>query len=239
MAEMAESGGLRVRGLRAAYGSAEILAGVDLEVRPGEVVGLAGRNGAGKTTTLRAISAMLPRRAAELSYAGDPLPASPRGVARRGVAHVPEGRGVLRELTVEENLRFAAVAVGRRYTTAERDAALAWFPPLTRLLGRRAGLLSGGEQQMLAIARGLAAGPRLLMVDELSLGLSPRAVREVLGGLLTACRGQRIALLIVDQNLRALAANCDRLYVLAGGVTTCHEAPSRRPDAFWRSVLLA
>ena len=228
--------GLEVTGLRAAYGSAVVLSSVDLSVRPGEVVGLVGRNGAGKTTTLRAISGAIPRSAEGLSFDGASLPARPNRVARRGVIHVPEGRMVLRSLTVEENLAFGAAAVGRTFGAADRGRAVAWFPPLRPLLGRRAGLLSGGEQQMLAIARGLMAGPRLLMVDEMSLGLSPRAVREVLGAVLAACRERGVSLLMVDQNLRLLTAHCHRLYVLAGGVTTCYEDAAGRSDEFWRSV---
>jgi branched-chain amino acid transport system ATP-binding protein len=228
--------GLAVEGLRAAYGSAVVLDGVDLQVGPGEVVGLVGRNGAGKTTALRAISGMIPRTAATLSFDGASLPARPYRVARRGVIHVPEGRGVLRGLSVEENLRFGAAAVGRPFGTADRERALAWFPPLRPLMARPAGLLSGGEQQMLAIARGLMARPRLLMVDEMSLGLSPIAVRDVLGAVLSACREQDIALLMVDQSLRSLAVNCDRLYVLAGGATRCYEDAAGRSDEFWRSV---
>jgi branched-chain amino acid transport system ATP-binding protein len=227
--------GLDVAGLRAAYGSAVVLTGVDLRVGPGEVVGLAGRNGAGKTTTLRAISGMIPR-AGGLSFDGAPLPARPYRVARAGVIHVPEGRGVLRGLSVAENLAFGAAAVGRPFGVAERERVLGWFPQLRPLLARRAGLLSGGEQQLLAIARGLAAGPRLLMVDELSLGLSPRAVRDVLAAVLSACRDQGVALLMVDQSLRSLTAHCDRLYVLAGGATTCYEDAASRTDEFWRSV---
>jgi branched-chain amino acid transport system ATP-binding protein len=152
------------------------------------------------------------------------------------VIHVPEGRGVLRGLSVAENLAFGAAAVGRPFRGAERERVLGWFPQLRPLLGRRAGLLSGGEQQLLAIARGLAAGPRLLMVDELSLGLSPRAVRDVLAAVLSACRDQGVALLMVDQNLRSLTAHCDRLYVLAAGATTCYEDAANRTDEFWRSV---
>jgi len=228
--------GLEVSGLRAAYGSAVVLTGADLSVGPGEVVGLVGRNGAGKTTALRAISGIIPRSAGGLSFDGAALPAQPYRVARRGVIHVPEGRGVLRGLTVDENLRFGAAAVGRPFGADERRRVVAWFPPLEPLLARRAGLLSGGEQQMLAIARGLAAGPRLLMIDEMSLGLSPRAVREVMAAVLSACREQGVALLLVDQNLRSLAAHCDRLYVLAGGATTCYEDAARRTDEFWRSV---
>ena len=230
------TGGLEVAGLRAAYGSAVVLTGVDLSVGPGEVVGLVGRNGAGKTTTLRAISGTIPRNAGGLSFDGVSLPTHPYRVARQGVIHVPEGRMVLRGLTVEENLAFGAAAVGAVFGAAERERALAWFPALRPLMARRAGLLSGGEQQMLAIARGLMARPRLLMVDEMSLGLAPRAVREVLDAVLSACREQGVALLMVDQNLRLLSAHCDRLYVLAGGATTRYDDPAGRSDAFWQSV---
>jgi branched-chain amino acid transport system ATP-binding protein len=228
--------GLQVDGLRAAYGSAVVLTGVDLRVGPGEVVGLVGRNGAGKTTTLRAISGAIPRRADGLSFDGVSLPPRPDRVARRGVIHVPEGRQVLRGLSVEENLAFGAAAVGRPFGGADRERALAWFPLLRPLMARHAGLLSGGEQQTLAIARGLMARPRLLMVDEMSLGLSPRAVRDVLAAVLSACRDEGIALLLVDQNLRLLAAHSDRLYVLAGGATTAYEDAASRSDEFWRSV---
>jgi branched-chain amino acid transport system ATP-binding protein len=228
--------GLEVTGLEAAYGSAVVLTGVDIQVGPGEVVGLVGRNGAGKTTALRAISGLIPRSARALAFDGVPLPGRPDRVARRGVIHVPEGRQVLRGLSVEENLVFGAAAVGRSPNAADRERVLAWFPALRPLLARRAGLLSGGEQQMLAIARGLMARPRVLMVDEMSLGLSPRAVRDVLGVVLAACREQGVALLMVDQNLRSLAAHCDRLYVLAGGATTCYEDAAGRSDEFWRSV---
>ncbi|MBO0681880.1 MAG: ABC transporter ATP-binding protein [Candidatus Dormibacteraeota bacterium] len=228
--------GLQIRGLQASYGSAVILTGVDLEVGPGEVVGLVGRNGAGKTTTLRAISGMIPRRAETLTFDGETLSTQPYRVARRGVVQVPEGRGVLRGLSVEENLAFGAAAAGKPAGASERDQVLAWFPILRAMVQRKGGLLSGGEQQMLAIARGLMAKPRLLMVDEMSLGLSPRAVRDVLGAVLSACREGGVALLMVDQNLRSLAAHCDRLYVLAGGRTTCYEDPGNRTDEFWQTV---
>jgi ABC-type branched-subunit amino acid transport system ATPase component len=228
--------GLKVTGLSAAYGSAVVLTRVDLQVEPGEVVGLVGRNGAGKTTTLRAISGLIPRRADGLSFDDVPLPAQPYRVARLGLIHVPEGRMVLRGLTVEENLAFGAAAVGRPSGGGDRDRVLDWFPPLRPLMTRRAGLLSGGEQQMLAVARGLMARPRLLMVDEMSLGLSPRAVRDVLGAVLSACRDEGVSLLMVDQNLRLLAAHCDRLYVLAGGTTTGYKDAAGRSDEFWRSV---
>jgi branched-chain amino acid transport system ATP-binding protein len=228
--------GLQVRGLAVSYGSAVVLTGVDLEVGPGEVVGLVGRNGAGKTTTLRAISGMISRRAEAIAFGGEPLSTQPYRVARRGVVQVPEGRGVLRGLSVEENLAYGAAAVGAPAGPAERERVLAWFPPLRALVSRKGGLLSGGEQQMLAIARGLMARPRLLMVDELSLGLAPRAVRDVLAAVLSACREQGVALLMVDQNLRSLAAHCDRLYVLAGGRTTCYEDAAGRSDEFWQTV---
>lgn len=228
--------GLRIRELKAAYGNAIVLTNVDLDVDPGEVVGLAGRNGAGKTTALRAVSGAMPRQAADLTFEGTPLSTQPDRVARRGVVHVPEGRGMLRGLSVQENLAFGAAAVGKPHRASDRDAVLRWFPQLQPLLTRKAGLLSGGEQQMLAVARGLMAQPKLLMVDELSLGLSPRSVREVLGAVLAACREQQVALLMVDQNLRTLSAHCDRLYVLADGATTCYEDPAQHPEGFWQSV---
>jgi len=210
---------LSVSGLEVKYGLAQILRDVELQVLRGTVTGLAGRNGAGKTTTLRAISGLVERVAGSVRLCDRPLPSHPHAVARAGVSHVPEGRGLLRSLTVRENLRLAQVAVSRQTSSGALERQLTAFPSLTELLDQRSGLLSGGQQQLVAIARGLIAQPTVLMIDELSLGLSPRAVRDVLDGLLSAARDQGVSLLIVDQNVKSLIDVCDRLYFLKNGRT--------------------
>lgn len=213
---MSESG-LHVSGLAVRFGAVSVLRDVNISVGHGEVVGLVGPNGVGKTTTLRAVSGVVARQSGTVSLDGEPLPARPEVVARRGVSHVPEGRGLFPDLTVQQNLYFSAVAVGHRPVRADLDPVLEFFPALEALLDRKAALLSGGEQQMVAIGRGLVARPTILMVDELSLGLAPRVVTEVLERLLQASRDRGIGLLLVDQNVRALAAICDRMYTLEHG----------------------
>ncbi|HEX7163656.1 MAG TPA: ABC transporter ATP-binding protein [Trebonia sp.] len=215
----ATTDGLTVTGLEASYGRAKILRGVDLHVGDGELVGLAGRNGAGKTTTLRAISGVMPRRG-RIDLDGTSLPGAPDTTARRGVIHVPERRGLFASLTVADNLRMGALAAGRRPDTDHFDRVMASFPALSALLSRPAGLCSGGEQQMVAIARGLMANPRILLIDELSLGLSPRATSDITQALIATCRERKLALLLVDQNIRMLTAVTDRLYLLDDGRTT-------------------
>jgi ABC-type branched-subunit amino acid transport system ATPase component len=209
---------LVIKNMRASYGAAVVLHGVDLEVPEGGRVGLLGINGAGKTTTLRAISGMVGRRADELTFGGTPLPPDPVGVARLGIAHVPEGRGLFAQLTVRDNLVVGAQGMGRRLTAPLLERVVEAFPQLRELLPRRAGLLSGGQQQIVALARGLVAEPRLLMVDELSLGLSPVALDTALRALTAAADRFSTSLLLVDQNAHSLAATCDRLYLLRDGV---------------------
>jgi ABC-type branched-subunit amino acid transport system ATPase component len=143
-----------------------------------------------------------------------------------GIIHVPEGRGILRSLSVRENLRFSAVAIGRNIKGEDYARVLSVFPQLEPLIDRPAGLLSGGEQQMLAIARGLMTRPHLLMVDELSLGLSPKATLAVMSALLAARKSEGFSLLLVDQSVVLLALACDRLYALRAGTTTRIEEPS-------------
>jgi branched-chain amino acid transport system ATP-binding protein len=221
--------GLSVAGLNVRYGAAQIVTGVNLKVGPAERVGLVGHNGVGKTTTLRAISGAIARQADELTFNDKPLKADPNAVAKVGIAHVPEGRGIFRTLTVRENLKIGATAIGGHADRSKFEAILAYFPQLSPLLERHAGLLSGGEQQMLAVARGMMSSPGLLMVDELSLGLSPRAMGLVLNALADTCKQQGTSVLLVDQNVRALAGFCDRMYILAGGVT--READPKRVAA--------
>lgn len=208
---------LEVRGLSVHYGAAKVVADVDISVGEGEIVGMVGRNGAGKTTTLLAISGMIPRSAGRLQFRGQALPASPERAVRLGLAHVPEGRRILRSLSTLDNLRFGAVAAGRRPGSTEIQSVLESLPALGPLLDRGAGLLSGGEQQMLAIGRGLMADPRLMMVDELSLGLAPKATVDVLHALISAARRRSMSLLLVDQTVRLLVDVCDRVVVLKHG----------------------
>ena len=170
------SAALEIEGLTAGYDQAAVIRNVDLTVDGGEVVALLGANGAGKTTTLRVISGIVKPMAGRVSLDGDDLaPLSPSARARRGIAHVPEGRGIFFGLTVAEHFRLG-------HRGEQLDAALAYeyFPKLEALRDRRAGLLSGGEQQMLAIGRALARHPRLLLLDELSLGLAPVIVESLL-----------------------------------------------------------
>jgi branched-chain amino acid transport system ATP-binding protein len=230
------SPGLVVSDLQVRFGKARVLQGVDLTVGPGEVVGLAGRNGAGKTTLLRTISGAVPRAGGTIAFDGQVLFERPDVVARAGVLHVPEGRGLMHGLTVRDNLRLACAAVGLPYTASVWQATIAAFPQLESLEQKPAGLLSGGQQQMVAIARGLAAQARLLMVDELSLGLAPKAAREALHILLTEARRRGTALLIVDQNVQSLLDDCDRTYFLDGGIA--HLWQHGPGDKSWERFIL-
>jgi len=208
--------GLRVEDLYVRISGARIIEGLSLTVEPGQVVGLAGRNGAGKTTTLRAISGATSRTAGRVELDGHRLAARPELVAQAGVAHVPEGRGIFPDLTVDQNIRLGMV----RKTGdpgALRDTLDKAFPAVARLKDQRAGRLSGGEQQMVALYRGLVSRPRILMVDEMSLGLSPRALSTAIEILARVGREQGIGILVVDQNSRMLFDHCDLVYVLRDG----------------------
>lgn len=211
------SAGLVVEHLALSFGAARVLADVNLSVEPGQLVGLVGPNGAGKTTTLRAISAMARPQAGRITLDGKEYPARPDVLAAAGIVHVPEGRGLFADLTVLQNIRVGALSVGRRLDGADLDGALTMFPKLRRFLGTKAGLLSGGEQQMVAIARGMVARPKILMVDEMSLGLAPAIIVEVLDALVERARREDLGLLIVDQNVRLLSRVCDTISILRSG----------------------
>ncbi|MGZ8692982.1 MAG: ABC transporter ATP-binding protein, partial [Gaiellaceae bacterium] len=171
---------LELRGVEARYGPIKALHGVSLTVAEGEIVALLGANGAGKTTTLRAVSGTV-RHSGEIIFAGKQIARrKPDAVARAGIAHVPEGRGLFAELSVWENLRMGAYVRGERRTLRkEAPRVFEYFPWLERRRDQQAGTLSGGEQQMLALARALVGRPRLLMLDEPSLGLAPTIVQEI------------------------------------------------------------
>ncbi len=209
---------LEVKGLRVAYGAIEALHGIDLEVPAGEVVALIGANGAGKTTTLRAVSKMIRPSAGTVRFLGEDVTglASHRLVAR-GMAHAPEGRGIFLNLTVGENLALGAY-LRRDKGGIARDAerAYALFPILAERRAQVAGTLSGGEQQMLAVARALMSRPKLMLLDEPSLGLAPQVVERIFGVLRDVNR-DGVALLLVEQNAHKALQLAHRAYVLETG----------------------
>ena len=212
---------LTLEGLAAGYGDLLAVRAVSLTVEEGECVALIGANGAGKTTTLRAISGLIPVRAGRAVFAGRSLTGlSPRRVVDLGLAHVPEGRQVFPSLSVRENLEMgarAAPARAARRTSLEEVFGL--FPRLRERERQLAGTLSGGEQQMLAIGRGLMARPRLLLLDEPSLGLAPLAVRSIFE-IVEAVNRRGTTILLVEQNVRRALALCHRGYVLENGEVT-------------------
>jgi branched-chain amino acid transport system ATP-binding protein len=212
---------LTVEGLAAGYGDLLAIRGVSLEVRAGECVALIGANGAGKTTTLRAVSGLLPWRAGRVCFDGRSLAGrEAREVVALGLAHVPEGRQVFPSLTVRENLEMGAQAPAARAARRQTlDEVFALFPRLRERARQLAGTLSGGEQQMLAIGRGLMARPRLLLLDEPSLGLAPLAVRGILEIVATVNR-RGTTILLVEQNVRRALDLCHRGYVLENGEVT-------------------
>jgi branched-chain amino acid transport system ATP-binding protein len=214
---------LRLDGLEAGYGDLTAVHGLSLEVRAGEAVALIGSNGAGKTTTLRAISGLLPLRRGHIEWQGEPLarPSPARAVAR-GIVHVPEGRQLFPTMSVRENLELGAVTPAAR---ARRAETLSWvfslFPRLEERVGQLAGTLSGGEQQMCAIGRGLMARPTLLMLDEPSLGLAPVVVKTIFETL-AAVKREGTTLLVVEQNVARAIGLSDRGYVLENGTIALH-----------------
>jgi len=217
---------LELHNVVARYGPVKALDGVTLSVDEGQIAAVLGANGAGKTTTLRAISSTV-RRTGEIRFDGRPLGRiSPESVARLGIAHVPEGRGIYGELSVWENVRLGGVA--RRDRKGMKDdvaRAFDYFPRLQERLKQQAGTLSGGEQQMLALARALVARPRLLLLDEPSLGLAPVIVREFFRIVRTLNQEEGLTVLVVEQNAKVALASVQHAYVLEVGRVAL-DAPS-------------
>jgi branched-chain amino acid transport system ATP-binding protein len=208
---------LDVRGLHAGYGATPVLHGIDLAVAKGGITALLGANGAGKTTTLRALSGMV-RTQGEIRLAGERIDGRrTEDIARRGVAHVPDGRGTFRELTVEENLRLGAYTRPAREATAGFERVFSYFPKLRERLRQQAGTLSGGEQQMLAIARALLLRPRLLLLDEPSFGLGPLVVREIFAIMRQVREQEGVGIPLVEQNAALALDLADRACLLETG----------------------
>ena len=209
---------LQVTNLHVAYGELPALQGVSLKIQPGELVALVGPNGAGKTTLLKTISGLLPARAGTVRWQDEAInEASPQRIVERGIALVPEGRKLFAAMTVRENLELGAFILrAQKEKFSQLEKIFALFPRLAERQRQRAGSLSGGEQQMLALGRALMGLPRLLLLDEPSLGLAPRVVESMMSILSDLHRGG-MSVLIVEQNVHTVLALAERAYILEGG----------------------
>ena len=229
---------LELKGVEARYGPVQALRGVTLEVPEGSIVAVLGANGAGKTTALRAVSGTV-RRTGEIFFAGKPLRGGPESVAKAGIAHVPEGRGTFTELSVLENLKLGAYTRRDRDLTSDMARMAEYFPWISERGGQRAGTLSGGEQQMLALARALMGRPRLLMLDEPSLGLAPMIVREIFRIVRELNEKNGLTVLVVEQDARIALDVAASAYVLEVGrvVVSGPSSEMREDEAVRRSYL--
>ena len=224
---------LEVEGLKASYGQSEVLHGINFSLAPGGITTILGANGAGKTTTLRALAGMV-RREGRILFDGKPIDRlSTEAIVRRGVAHVPEGRGTFTGLSVDENLRVAAYT--RRDKAGIRDdleRVFGYFPRLKERIGQQAGTLSGGEQQMLAIARALMLRPRLMLLDEPSFGLAPLIVQDIFAIMRRINKEANVSVLLVEQNASLALELATEAYVLeTGNVVMSGRAADVKNDA--------
>jgi benzaldehyde dehydrogenase (NAD) len=209
------SAGLSIKGLSAGYGPIRVLQGMDLEAPAGEITVVVGPNGAGKTTLLRAVSGLIPREG-EVVFEGEALPAQPAIIVRRGLAQVAEGRQLFPQMTVRENLELGGYLLPRGERAARLERVFEFFPKLAQRRAQLAGTLSGGEQQMLAVGRALMGKPKLLMLDEPSLGLAPKMIDELLG-IVRRIRDDGVTILLVEQNIAKALAIAEGAYVIERG----------------------
>ncbi|HEY1231078.1 MAG TPA: ABC transporter ATP-binding protein [Ramlibacter sp.] len=231
---------LEVRNLHAGYGPTEVLHGLDFAIPEGSITALLGANGAGKTTTLRAICGMV-RTSGDILFGGQGIAGKPtEDIVRLGVAHVPDGRGTFTELTTEENLRLGAYARRERGALAEdHERMYRLFPILAERRHQQAGTLSGGQQQMLAVARALMLRPRLLLLDEPSFGLAPMVVKEIFEVMREINRSQQVTILLVEQNAAMALRLADQAHLLETGriVRSGASAELMNDDAVRRAYL--
>lgn len=231
---------LEAKGLHAAYGETKVLHGIDFSVEEGGVTALLGANGAGKTTTLRAICGMM-RTQGDVILGGESIIAmATEDIVRRGVAHVPDGRGTFMELTVEENMRLGAyVRQDRGAVETDFERMFGYFPRLKERFRQQAGTLSGGEQQMLAITRALLLRPRLLLLDEPSFGLAPLIVKEIFNIMRRIRDEEKVSILLVEQNASLALAFAEDAYLLETGriVVSGKAADISKDESIRRSYL--
>ena len=208
---------LSVRGLTAGFAAGPVLFGIDIEIANGELIALVGANGAGKSTTLGTLSGLVAATSGSVMFSGrDVTNARPEAIVKAGIAHVPQGRRLFGTVSVEKNLRLGAYVRRDREIDADLTRVLDYFPALKDKLTREAGTLSGGEQQMVAIGRGMMARPKLLMVDELSLGLAPKVVDRLID-VMKEINTAGTALMLVEQDVLVALDVADRAYVLENG----------------------
>jgi len=217
---------LEIRALRGGYGAVEVLRGIDLDIAAGEIVAVLGSNGAGKSTLNNTVCGLIPPSGGRIAFEGRDITRSRAAdIVAAGLVQVPEGRRVFPDLTVRENLLLGGYRRGRAQRGRNLERSLALFPRLAERMSQRAGTLSGGEQQMLAIGRGLMAEPRLLILDEPSLGLAPLLVEEMFA-LIARLNGEGLAILLVEQNVAQSLEVARRAYVLENGACAFHGTPA-------------
>jgi len=231
---------LEAKGLHAGYGQTRVLHGIDFAIGEGSITTLLGANGAGKTTTLRALCGMV-RTSGEIRFAGERIDGrATEDIVRKGIAHVPDGRGTFANLTTEENLRLGAYTRKDRQAVAEDlERMYGYFPRLRERRAQQAGTLSGGEQQMLAVSRALMLRPKLMLLDEPSFGLAPLIVKELFGILRTVSEKERVSMLVVEQNAAMALDLAADAYLLETGriVLAGAAAEIKRDDAVRRAYL--